>query len=501
MKRLATAILFVSAVGCRQTAPATPPEQSLVVLCPALPKYLVPYAATDEFSLSVLRNVYEPLVDAGAGLGLTPALAESWHNPDPVTWVFRLRHDVRLHDGRVLTAADVVRYLEAANNDRDHRGASERYIAGVEARDADALVLKTREPTSLLHSFFNANLIAIESGDGGLVGTGPYEVREFVPGERVVLAAFPDYRDGPPPIRRVEFRAETDAAARARLLAEGAAQLTLDVPSADFAALASSQRVRAIASRGLRVSYLCMNSIARRRADGSPNPFLDRRVREAIALSIDRTALVRGPLDGYADVLDEIVPEEVFGHHGGLAARLPDRARARRLLAEAGHGRGFEVSLDYITARHRGMDAVASSIAEQLRPLGIDVTPRPATMTEFRARVSERRDSELFLMSWLNSTGDAAAVLNVLVHSPAGGAGRYSGFADAQMDALLARTFQPLGHLQRRELLRQVAERVHDSVALVPLYRQHDLWLAARGLDFTPRPDRRIRVFEMRFGP
>ncbi|HET7745823.1 MAG TPA: hypothetical protein VFM29_00895, partial [Vicinamibacteria bacterium] len=167
------------------------------------------------------------------------------------------------------------------------------------------------------------------------------------------------------------------------------------------------------------------------------------------------------------------------------------------LLAEAGHTRGFEARLAYIADRYRGMEGVVAALAAQLGAVGIQVRPQPLSLGGFRRAVSEAGEGELFLVSWLISTGDAAAAFNVLVHSPQGGTGRYSGYSDPEMDRLLERSFHPMPHGDRLEILRAAAEKVHAEVAAIPLYRQHDLWLVSDRLAFTPRPDRRIRVFEM----
>jgi peptide/nickel transport system substrate-binding protein len=486
------------AACARTEPPATPSE--LVVAFPAVPASLLSHRSTDEFSASVLRNAYEPLVDLDADLGLVPCLAESWHNPDPTAWSFRLRRDIRFHDGRRLEAAHVVAHLRRALEDPRARRSFRIEIRSIEAPDPQTVVIRTNRVLGPApHGYFSSMLIALEPADPSqpLLGTGPYRVRSFEPRQRVALEAFEGYRRGPPPIRRVEFKAVADEEARARVVRTGQAHLAIDVP----ASATAPPGVRTLARKGLRVTHLRFNAFAPP-AGGAPNPLRDRRVRQAIAQAIDRPALVSGPLAGQADLIEELVPPEVFGHHGRFAPLAFDPEGARRLLAAAGFRGGLDLTLDYVTGRYRGMDQVAAAVASDLRAVGIEAALRPASLAAFRQQVSERKETALFLVNWLSATGDAGAVLSVLVHSPAGRErGLYSAYSNPAVDRLIDESYGPVAADQRRELLKSAAELVRKDVAVVPLYRQWDLYAVSAGLDFTPRLDRRIRAFEVRWRP
>src|SRR4029450_6016423 len=97
--------------------PCSGRRSSVVVGLPSRPTAPFPYGTVEEFTNSILSNVYEPLVELDADLGLKPGLAESWHTPDDHTWVFALRHPVTLHDGRSLDAAMVAASIRLARDD------------------------------------------------------------------------------------------------------------------------------------------------------------------------------------------------------------------------------------------------------------------------------------------------------------------------------------------------------------------------------------------------
>lgn len=487
------ALLALLLAACRG-APPPPVPTRLVVAYPGIPANLLSYLSGDEFTASVLRNAYEPLVDIDRDLSLAPCLAESWHSPDELTWVFRLRRGVKLHDGRPLEAGQVAAFLEDSRKDPRSRRRLQ-FVTSVEAPDASTVVMRTDRPSGVVHGYLNSLLVAVPArNDGPPVGTGRYAVRSFKARGEAVLSAFDAHRDGAPPIRDVVFRAVPDARERARLLRAGEADLTIDVDPADFGAFPPG--IRTHSRRGLRVVSLGFEQIAES-LGGRPNPFRDVRVRRAAALAVDRAALVAGPLGGHADVVDEVVPPEIFGHHGAVPARRHDREEARRLLAEAGHA-GRDVDLEWIAGRYRGIDAAAEAVVADLRAAGFGVRPRAGELGAFRERVQSGALA-LFLVGWLSATADAMATYDVLLHTPREGHGLYSRVADPTIDRLLEETARPISLSERRDRFQRLAVRSHETIAVAPLYRMRDLYAASARLSFVPRLDRRLRVDEIRW--
>src|SRR5262249_35022270 len=153
-----------------------------------------------EFTLSVLGNVYEPLVRLGPDLSLQPALAESWHSPDDLTWVFRLREGVRFHDGRPVDAARVAACLEAARvGPYFWYQALLGTVGSITAGGPLSVVVRTVRPDDVLPARLSSIQIWAEPQRAGepAVGSGPYRPRAWVKGGDALLEAVPDYRGGP----------------------------------------------------------------------------------------------------------------------------------------------------------------------------------------------------------------------------------------------------------------------------------------------------------------
>lgn len=481
-----------------------PASERLVVALPAGPFTIAPAAAAEEFSISVLSNVYESIVDLDADLVLRPGLAESWQTPDDTTWVFRLRPGARWHDGEPVRAAQVVESLERTRADprsrrRTELGPDDR----LETPDDHTVVVRTREPLGYLANRL-ANVPIWRPGarpEDSALGSGPYRVRAWTPGGDTTLQAF-DGGDGPhASVREVVFRAVPEAAQRMRLLRAGEVHLVVDAPPDEMDALADDPRLLGVSRKGARVMFLavdCARAVTPFVA-APRNPFADVRVRTALSLAVDRQALVRGPLRLLASPVGQLVGPEVFGYHDALPPAPHQPERARELLAEAGFPDGFSVDLDYPRGKYRGAEVVTAELSRQLAPVGIRMRPRAQSPEEFFARL-DRHDTSAYLLGWIGTSGDAGPTYEYLLRTADGTFGRDNagGYSNPELDRLVDEA-RHLGAADRLPKLRRVAEIVDRDKPVVPLYRAADVYALDRRLEFTPRLDRRVLAAEIRW--
>jgi peptide/nickel transport system substrate-binding protein len=494
------------AIGLALACTAEKKAPSLVVAFPSSPSTRFPNVASDEATLSVLNNVYETLVEVDPNLALRPGLAESWYAPDDSTWVFRLRADIRCHDGRTLRAGDVAKSLEHARADPAsvERGQLAD-IREIETPDQRTVVLHTDRPSETLPAQLGNVLIwapAPRAGDPG-VGTGPYRVRSWTPGGDILLEAFPGHRGFPPSIPVVAFEAPLDPEEGARRLLRGQVHIVVDPSTEQLAALRGRPGFKAISRRGLRVLFLGMDDARQRTpyTDSSANPFRDRRVRQALALAIDRRKLADEVLHGFAEVVDQIAsPDELGAFKDSVFVRPYDPAAARRLLSAAGYAHGFSVSFDF--AKSPAIEPVAQALAKDLLQIGVRLILRPELEAQVIGRV-ERQDTSFYLLAWRSHTGDGRAAYESLLHSSVGGRGRVNGggYSDGEMDLLIEKSYGPMTPNERRLVLARLANKVAVDVPIIPLLRTDDSYLLAGDLEFVPRLDRNIRVDEIRWKP
>ena len=477
-------------------------DRPLVIALPAgLQSTDVDDPAHEEFATAILGNVYETLVEVEPDLSLRPGLAESWHSPDDLTWVFTLRPGVRLHDGDTLTAAHVAESFERARRNTWMRGEMEA-VSSVSAKGERDVAFSTRVPFSSLPARLTYFFVTGKppAGGGPAPGTGPYRIRSST-ADTTVLEASTAYRGGPASIRVVEFQSVPDARERSRRLRRGQVHLTADVLPEDMVSLAKTAGLRTLAGPGLRVIFLAMDC-ARARSpyvDPPGNPFRDRKVREAVALAIDRDALVAGPLHGYAEGVEQLPSPSEVGFDLALPRRAFDLSRARRLLAEAAPG-GFDVRLDYMGGKYLAIDAVVEALSGQLARAGVRVKPVASAPAEYLRRV-ESHDVSLYVLGWTNESASAHETYASLLHSPRDGFGATNGgaYSNADLDALLEAVPGAQDQDQRVDLLRRVTRLVNSEVPVVPLYRPKDLYAFTADLAFEPRLYPRISLARLRW--
>lgn len=457
--------------------------------------------AHEEYAVAILGNVYEGLVEVNPDLSVRPVLAESWYNPDDLTWVFELRRGVRFHDGRTLTAEDAVASLDRARQEPWMAGELAD-VARVRANGEHQLVIETRVPFSTLPARLTFALVSgPPPADGGPApGTGPYRFRSWGgPEGSTVLAAFPGYREGPPPIPEVEFLAVREPLDRARRLRQGLVHVISDVLPSQLGS--GTAGVEVATTPGLRVLFLVPDCASENSPQVRPagNPFRDRRVREAMALAVNRQALIDGPLEGQGEGVDQIPAASEIGYEPGLPARGLDPTRAGQLVDAVAPG-GFDVDLDYMAGKYLAADAMVAMLASQLSRAGVRAQPRPHDAAGL-FRMIEERKSSLYVLGWMNESGSAHETYASLLHSPAGGSGVMNGggYASADLDRVLDAYPSQRDHRARVDLLRRATRIVDAELPLIPLYRQKSVYAFASKLRFTLGLYPRVRVARLRW--
>lgn len=466
--------------GCTQ---GVPPPQEVRLAYPNGIVTLDPHAHDDAVTRSLLFAVYEPLVTLSPDLEVEPGLAERWVTPDPTTWRFTLRHGVRFHDGRELTAKDVVASLRHACWDDDSAVAS--YLTSVsDVRQVegttDVVEVTTAAPFPLLLTrLAMAPIVPDGRSPTRPVGTGPYLWRAGTVDGPVLLERWRGYWGPSPAIERirVEFLGTDDAMPAIR---EGG----LDVIARASIDFVRSHHLgpewRVVRAPSLATTLLGLNV--------QRWPLSDPRVREAIDVAIDRRELVQAAYpDGDAEAAVSVIPAEVFGFSptGHLTAADPERAR--RLLAEAGVGADVELELDHAGVPQQSLDFIKASLAR----VGLRVKPVSYPWEAFYRRLMAG-DSDISLFGWNFPFADASDFLDPVVHTREPdrrfGLQNSSGYSNAQVDRWMEEAATEPRSSPRLELLRKALARVADDRPYLPLYHRvrlslvrHPFTLQARG--------------------
>ncbi|MFC8848039.1 MULTISPECIES: ABC transporter substrate-binding protein [unclassified Micromonospora] len=312
--------------------------------------------------------MYDVLTGQGADGRTQPRLAESWKSDPTMTrWQFALRRNATFSGGRPVRAADVLYSLR-----RIERKAAENYgrlaafdLTASRVVDEHTVEIVSRQPfAEVPRALESMTFIVPEGSDdftGAVPGSGPFTLVS-----NDAQTAVLERRDGwwgtTPALRRIEVRAVADPQARAQAVLSGQADVATSIAPTVARQVAARDDLSLVRRPAVTVYPFVMRT--------DRKPFDDPRVREAIKLAADRPALVETVFLGFGKPGDDVLAPADASAPKGLTPRVRDVARARQLLAEAGHGGGLTVTL-HTTTSYPGMDTAATLFAAQLKEIGV----------------------------------------------------------------------------------------------------------------------------------
>lgn len=500
---LAAAVLLAGAASAQ--------SQELVVGSQGDPS-LDPHYMYIGTNVAFWRHIYGSLTMHDEEGRAGPSLAESYELTDDHTWEFRLRDDLKLEDGSMLSAEDVVYSLNRA---RSLPGNPSPYtvrlesITAVEAVDASTVRITTSTPNPYVPD--NLSQVAIlpqkategkSTGDftseGGIGEYGPYRVSSFSPGDRLVLERNEDYWGEKPHWQRVTFRIMPNDASRVAALLAGDVDLIDFVPPTDVKKLRESPDIKVHDGPSTRMMLLQLNFRDGQvggltGADGKPldkNPLRDLRVRQAISKAIDRQALVERIMDGAADVATQIAMPGMEGYDPDLKAEAADPQGARELLAEAGYPDGFGVNIACSNNRYPNDARVCQAVGQMLARAGlqpkVETQPMSALMTALQG------DDFAIGMLGIGAQGTRPQTLAHIVHSVNREIGRggynFGGYSNPELDDIIGDAVVTIDPASRNELMREAVARTAKEVVVIPLYFQKVLTASRSNLTYTTDP-------------
>jgi peptide/nickel transport system substrate-binding protein len=495
-RRLAWAALLASTLGgagCSERAAAE--SEYLTLAMVTSPNNLDPRVGSDESSQKLHQLLYNSLLKLDHQLRVVPDLAVSIETPDELTYVVHLRQGVRFHDGRQLTAKDVV-HTFSSFLDPDFvspRKGAYRQLASVSERDPQTVVFTLKEP----FGSFPINLVMgiVPDGAGAEmgrqpVGTGPYRLESFLPDDRTVLTRFDDYFEGPARNAGLVLKVVPDETMRGLELRKGTADIVINDLSPDVVhRLETEGRIRVTHAPGADYTYIGINL--------RDQALRDVRVRRAIAHGIDREAIVKHLRRGLATPAVGILPPASWAFDPDLPGFAYDPARARRLLDEAGYpdpdgdGPAPRLRLSLKTSTTEFYRLQAAVIQQDLRRIGIDVEIRSYEFATLYADVL-RGNFQLFTLQWVGVTDPD--ILRRVFHSsqmpPTGFNRGY--FADPEVDRLIDAATRRTDDEGRRRLYGEAQRRIAEAVPYVSLWYKANFaayHASIRGIRLSPIAD------------
>lgn len=467
-------------------APEEPAE--VVVVIPNEPPNLDwGYVGTSH--LPVTRNVYETLISRDGQTGeLIPQLAESWERTDDYTWRIKLKEGIKFQDGEPFNAEAAAWNLTTLSKPEldKHVYSQLGQQFQVDVIDEYTIDLKTVEPDPIiprrLYWVHMSSPKAVEADPEfqNMIGTGPYKLDEWVHGEKIVLVADPNYRDGEPEIKKMTFVWREESSVRAAMVQAGEADI------AAWLAPQDSGPIRTLGANIPETPFLRMDPTG---------PMADIRVRRAICMAIDRDAIAQSIFGGYAVPATQIITPDVMGYNPDIEGYPYDPEAARALIEEArADGVAVDTTLNLIGRNGiypnatENMEAIQAWLAE----IGINAT---LTMKDVSAWIEDIRNKPvpperlaIIQLSHGNEAGDGIFTAKGYYWSES----THNTIEDPTMDDLI-NTAAPLMDEARQEALAQAFAYEHDNIVQdCPMVHIQGLYGLSGRIDWTPPFDQLI---------
>jgi peptide/nickel transport system substrate-binding protein len=423
---------------------ATRDPGTVVVLIESSPANLDPRIGTDAQSQRIDGLLFDGLVARDASFHFTPALAQSWEQPDPLTLIFHLRRDVHFHDGRPLTSQDVKWTIESMINGKQSgivspKAKSYASIASIAAPDDSTVILHLKQADNFLLTNLSTGAIGIVPQSSGAdfgqhpIGTGPFKFVSQQIDQNVILERNPASWSVTPLIPRVRFAVVPDAITESLELEKGSGDVAINsLPMDSLPILAARPNLAIEEVPGTEVQYLGLNL---------RDPILkDVRVRQAIAYAINRDLIIRTLQLGKAQPSDSLLPVSHWAWSGDVPQYPYDPSRAAQLLDQAGRPagtNGIRFHLTMKTSTDESARLLAAVLQQQLAKVGIALDIRSYEAATFLSDVRSGA-FQMYSLRWIggNEQPDIFSyVFSTASFSPKGA--NRSHYSNPQLDALL----------------------------------------------------------------
>lgn len=436
---------------------------TLVYGLSAYPPNLRPWENVGAAAGAVKLMLFRGLLGYDASGNLQGELAESWKLEGQQTYVFSLRQNAVFHNGDPVTSADIRHSLEQmmAPNSTAFVRQDLQIIEKIETPDAKTVRLLLKEPSATLPyilASFNAPMISAKSTPDNTIGAGPFTLKSMEKGSFVEVERFDRfYKPGKPVLKTIRFVVYADETLRLAALEAGDLDIIEYVPWQSIDRVARDPKLALETTNGP-FMFVLFNV--------TKGPFADTRVRRAVGYAINRRDVINAAFAGKGEELFSLpVPAgSPFAVEDKANAWAYDPAKAKQLLAEAGHGGGFATTL-LSTAQYGMHKSTAEVIQQNLAAVGIMAELK---LPDFATRIQLGTKGQ-YEIAVHGSSGDYndPDSLTPFIGSGAPNHLRSFGFKSEQIDALLARGRRELDQAKRAAIYAELRAAFFEEVPLV----------------------------------
>ncbi len=436
------------------------------------PRSLDPALSTDVPTGRAVAYVFDGLVRFTPDAQVTPGLAREWTtSPDGLTYTFHLRSAVKFHDGRPFTSRNVIssfrRALDPATKGgrgwplypiagaQDYAEGKAKSVSGLAAPNDSTVVITLKEPFAIFPKLLAMPVASIipdnlpaNFGEHP-IGTGPWKFVEWKHDDYLLFAKNPDYWGGPPKTDSLRARIIPEPSTAVAEFESGNVDV-LYVPEGETRSWEETDDKKALleTAPALRMLYIAINT--------TRGPLADPRVRQALNYATDARAILDGIMSGRGNLAAGVIPPALPGGDSTRKGYARDVAKAKQLLAAAGHPNGIDIEL--WSSQTAPFPRIAQTVQANLADAGVRVklVQRDASSMREAARAGQ---TDMALKDWFADYPDAEDFLYPLLHTANKGVGgNVSFYSNPKFDKLVTD-----------------ARREQDEAKRVSMYREADL--------------------------
>jgi len=446
-------------------------KDSAILTITGEPSSLDSAKANDLNTFSIQCNLYDSLLRQEQDGSFVPGLAESWeYNEDKTEITFKLREDVKFHNGDLMTADDVVfsfeRALASPNTARIT--ASMKKMEKIDDSHVKLILNYAYGPIESCLANVNCSIVsqaAVEADPEGFernpVATGPYKFDSWESGSKIVFTAFEDYFREPASIKTLTYQLVTDPAAALIALETGDVDMIVSTQATDRDNIMNNDNLYYDEIPSSSFYFVAFNN--------SEGLFAEHpKLRHAVAHAIDRESVVIGATEGVGVECPSPIPATCFGVPEGFEGAEYNPELAKKLLAEAGYPDG--VTINIRTMESGVYSKVAEIVSEQLRQVGFDAKVELMERTAFLQDVYTNCDYEICVNSYTALNPDADFIMYMRYHSDyLGGGNNFVMVDNPTLDGFLETARFSDDDIERENAYLQACELMKAEAVMVPI--------------------------------
>ncbi|MDZ7759569.1 MAG: ABC transporter substrate-binding protein [Desulfovermiculus sp.] len=459
--------------------------ETLVVVQEAEPLGLDLMRSSIQTTMSACYNIHETLFHPQEDASVKPALAEKWERIDALTWKIHLRKDATFHNGEPVTA-EAVKFSFNRGIDPDiqspHKGKLDAFDE-VKVLDRHTFTIKTKSsyaPGLYILGYYlpivppgYINEVGNTKYNTDPVGAGPYQLKKWVRGQKIIFERYENYYGPKPYYKTVVFKGVPEEASRIAALMTGEADIISGISFHQREKIQVAENAYLTSQMGV-MPYLGINTYEK--------PFNDVRVRQALNYSINRELINKGLFQGKAIICNGPISPRTFGSNPHLTPYPYDPEKSQKLLADAGYPNGIQARLAYPTYMSQ-IQEQAEVIANSLAVGGIEVTLEPYERAVMWERYKGQKH-QLYIY-WWDDAPEPDRYIYSLFHSES----RDYYYKNPTVDVLLDLGRKIMNREDRAKVYHEIDRLLYEDCPWAFLYVIPDVFGVSSKVDYQGRRD------------